>query len=51
MTEFEEFEAMRWLTQIHTHTFTLVKSLAMEVALVTTQVEVVSMAMTDSHHT
>lgn len=38
-------------TDLHTHTLTLVESLAMGVALVTTQVEVVSMAMTDSHPT
>lgn len=42
---------MRCLTQIYTHTLTLVESLAMGVALVTTQVEVVSMAMTDIHPT
>ena len=35
----------------HTHTLSLVESLAIWVALVTTQVEVVSMAMTDSHPT
>lgn len=42
------FEAVRWLTQIYPHTR---KSLAMGVALVTTQVEVVFMAMTNSHPT